>query len=67
MHYWPEKETAIAVRVLETGELECISAFGLNSLFNLQLSHNPQRDKAVFNQRVKSKAWLKQWPLLTIK
>ncbi len=67
MRYWPEKETAIAIRMLKTGELECISAFGLNSLFNLQLSHNPQRDKAVFEQRVKSKGWLKQWPLLTIK
>jgi hypothetical protein len=67
MRYWPEKETAIAIRMLETGELECISAFELNSLFNLQLSHNPQRDKAIFNQRIKSKGWLKQWPLLTIK
>ena len=64
--YWPEKETAVAIRKLPSGELECIAAFGFESLFNLQLSHNPKRERAVFTQRVKCKGWLKQWPKLTI-
>ena len=66
MGYWPEKETAVAIRKLASGELECIAAFGFESLFNLQLTHNPKREKAVFTQRVKAKGWLKQWPKLTI-
>ena len=64
--YWPEKETAVAIRKLPSGELGCITAFGFESLFNLQLTHNPKREKAVFTQRVKAKGWLKQWPKLTI-
>ncbi len=67
MRYWPEKETAVAIRMLKAGELQCISAFGLKTLFDLQLSHNPHRDIATFTQRIKSKRWLEQWPLLTMK
>lgn len=66
MSYWPEKETAVAMRQLSTGELECISAFGFDSLFNLQLSHNPKREKSIFLQRVQTKGWLEQWPKLSL-
>jgi len=66
MAYWPEKETAVAIRKLSSGELECIAAFGFNSLFNLQLTHNPERDKSVFEQRIKSKGWLEHWHKLSI-
>ncbi|KGJ91738.1 nucleotidyltransferase family protein [Colwellia psychrerythraea] len=66
MSYWPEKETAVAIRKLPSGDFECITAFGFESLFNLQLTHNPKREKSVFEQRIKSKAWLKHWPKLTL-
>ncbi|MDN2665888.1 nucleotidyltransferase family protein [Vibrio sp. 14N.309.X.WAT.E.F5] len=66
MSYWPEKETAIAVKQNPTGEIECISAFGLESLFDLKITPNPNRRKDVFDQRVQSKNWLTHWPKLTI-
>jgi hypothetical protein len=66
MSYWPEKETAVAIRQSTSGELECIAAFGFHSLFNLQLTHNPKRNKLTFEQRVNSKRWLEHWPLLSV-
>ncbi|MGF1908374.1 nucleotidyltransferase family protein [Vibrio kasasachensis] len=61
MSYWPEKETAVAIRKLENGRYECISAFGFESLFNLQVTHNPKRSLAVFSERLMSKGWLDNW------
>jgi hypothetical protein len=66
MSYWPEKETAVAIRQLTTGEFECNSAFDLASLFNLKISHNAKRDKYIFEQRISAKGWLEQWPLLSV-
>jgi len=64
--YWSEKETAIAVQALISGEIQCIAAFGVDSLFNLQISHNPKRAYDTFKNRVDSKGWLAQWPNLTL-
>ncbi|MCL9774931.1 nucleotidyltransferase family protein [Vibrio methylphosphonaticus] len=65
MSYWPEKETAIAVR--QNGcQLECISAFGIDTLLAGQVSHNPKVPLALFWQRVRSKNWLNQWPKLVL-
>lgn len=66
MSYWPEKETAVAIRKLPSDEFECIAAFGFDSLCRLELSHNPKRLKSVFEQRLKSKSWLKHWPMLSV-
>lgn len=66
MSYWPEKETAVAIRQLADGNLECISAFGFESLFDLQITHNPKRLKSVFENRVKSKGWLSTWSNLRV-
>jgi hypothetical protein len=66
MSYWPEKETAVAIRQLTLGEFECIAAFGFHSLLNLQLTHNPKRNKLLFEQRIKEKRWLEHWPLLSV-
>jgi len=66
MSYWPEKETAIAVRLTSSGDIDCVSAFGLDSLFQLCISHNPKRAWHIFDQRVQSKGWLDHWPKLTI-
>ena len=66
MSYWPEKETAIAIRQNKKGSYECIAAFGFESLFALKISHNPKRSLAVFEQRVTYKQWRTIWPKLTV-
>ncbi|MDC0611011.1 nucleotidyltransferase family protein [Vibrio sp.] len=65
MAFWPEKETAVAVRKTCDG-YECISAFGYESLFALHISHNPLRSTELFEKRVILKGWLQNWPLLTV-
>lgn len=64
--YWPEKETAIAVRINIEAELELISPFGYDSLLAGCISYNPKRCQTVFQQRVQNKGWLQQWPQLKI-
>ncbi|WP_241238698.1 nucleotidyltransferase family protein [Colwellia sp. Arc7-635] len=66
MSYWPEKETAVGIRQLSNGGFECIAAFGFDSLFKLQLTHNPKRLKSVFNHRINSKGWLAHWHNLIV-
>ncbi len=66
MSYWPEKETAVAIRKLESGILQCVTVFGFESLFNLQVTYNPKRQRDIFEHRVKSKGWLELWPHLSI-
>lgn len=69
MGHWPEKETALGVRLesnLLSFEFHLESAFGLASLFALKLSHNPKRELSVFRQRVEKKCWLEYYPKLTV-
>ncbi len=66
MRFWPEKETAVAVRLLHDGRFECISAFGFARLWQGQITHNPARCADVFRHRVNSKAWLTSWPALQL-
>ncbi|MFB2801430.1 nucleotidyltransferase family protein [Shewanella seohaensis] len=74
MCYWPEQQTAVAVYLapipnLPTSvvdSLQLIAPFGLTSLFALQLTHNPKRALAVFEQRLAAKGWLSQYPRLTL-
>lgn len=66
MSFWPEKETAVAVRLTDTDELEVISAFGLDTLFQGQITYNPQRSKEIFLSRVANKGWCETWPKLKV-
>ena len=67
MSYWPEIETAIGARLSSTNEIELIAPFGLTALFAQSITLNKKRPKkAVFEHRIKSKEWLKQWPKLNI-
>lgn len=66
MGFWPEKETAVGVRKALSGRYIWAAVFGFESLFNLQLSHNPARCEAVFDTRLQSKRWLEIWPRLTV-
>lgn len=66
MRYWPEKETAVAIRKNLNDEVECISAFGFDSLFALEVTFNPKRCYEIFEHRINSKDWLKTWPGLKV-
>lgn len=66
MSYWPEKETAVAIRKTAVDNYECISAFGFESLFDLQVTYNAKRNREIFEHRISSKKWLIQWPMLTV-
>jgi len=64
--YWPEKETAVAVRLTSKQTLELVSAFGLKSLLAGDISYNPKRARATFQQRLAQKQWLQLWPKLKL-
>lgn len=66
MSYWPEKETAVGVRVTTNSDYECVSAFGFESLFNGHISYNGKRPRSLFDQRVYAKNWLVLWPSLKV-
>lgn len=66
MRYWPEKETAVGVRLSNSNQLELAAPFGVQSLLEGKLTHNPLRSKAVFEQRIASKQWLEKWPKLQV-
>ncbi|WP_434362907.1 nucleotidyltransferase family protein [Parasalinivibrio latis] len=62
--FWVEKETCVAVRLLDTGQYAFNASYGFSSLFALMLSWNPKRPYSLFEHRVKTKGWLMKWPLL---
>jgi len=66
MSYWPEKETAVAIRQVAPETYECIAAFGYDSLFGYCVTHNPKRSRETFENRVNSKGWLVRWSSLRI-
>ncbi|MDE1222583.1 nucleotidyltransferase family protein [Vibrio aestuarianus] len=66
MSYWPEKETAVAIRQIGLNQYECVAAFGFESLFSYWVTHNPKRQRETFENRVNSKGWLARWPSLRI-
>lgn len=64
---WVETATAIAVRLLETGDLDIVAPFELNDLFELKLCWNNRLvSRDVFIQRVQSKRFLEKWQKLRI-
>jgi hypothetical protein len=73
MSFWPEKQTAIGVKLVPSDDhttaefqLHVTSVFGLGCLFDLSLSRNPKRDKAIFNHRVSQKGWLMHYCKLSV-
>ncbi|EHV9722537.1 TPA: nucleotidyltransferase family protein [Vibrio parahaemolyticus] len=64
MSYWPEQETAVAIRQVAPDDYECIAAFGYESLFGYCVTHNPKRSRETFENRVNSKGWLVRWSSL---
>ncbi len=66
MTYWPEQETAVAVRLTAEEKLEILAPFGLSSLLAGQITYNPRRSLVFFRNRIESKGWLSQWPRLQV-
>lgn len=66
MAHWPEKETAVGVRISNDGRLEISAPFGEEILFLGTITHNPKREVSIFFNRVESKRWLKTWPQLKV-
>lgn len=69
MRYWPETATAVAVRLREEGTCEIAAPLGLDDLFELIVRPAGRfaTEKAtIYQDRFKSKNWMKIWPLLTL-
>lgn len=66
MCYWPEMETAIGVRLTKNEDIEICAPFGVQSLLEGKLRHNPKRSKAVFLNRIAQKQGLTRWPKLQV-
>ena len=67
MSNWPEKETAIAVRLNKNQQPEFVAPWGLALLFDACITWNDKRSLSLFKDRVTAKAWLTQWPKLTLR
>lgn len=67
MRYWPETATAVAVRLGRRDKLEIASPLGLDDLFNLLLRPTERfasEKLPIYEERVRSKAWIGLWPRL---
>lgn len=70
LRHWPERATAVAVRVGATG-LEILAPCGLDDLLGLRLRltelarADPAR-RAAFRTRIEAKRWLERWPRLVL-
>jgi uncharacterized protein len=67
MRHWPETATAVAARRSGRDELEIASPLGLDDLFNLLLRPTQRfanEKLPIYEERVRSKAWIEFWPLL---
>lgn len=64
---WPEFATCVGVSLDGAGTIGVVAPHGLDDLFGLHVRHNPLRaSAATFRQRVQSKRFGEQWPLLSI-
>ncbi|MFC0683003.1 nucleotidyltransferase family protein [Novosphingobium clariflavum] len=67
MRYWPETATAVAARRGEADMCEIAAPLGLDDLFGLTLrptAHFHAERRPMYEERIKSKGWLENWPLL---
>lgn len=67
MSCWPETATAVGLYLDRLDDIEVISPYGLDDLFQLKIRQSPRyMDTAYFMQRVNEKQWLTRWPNLTL-
>ena len=66
MRYWPEIETAVAIRLEKDGNLFVSAPFGTDSLENGKLTFNPNSTLSIFRKRILDKGWLVKYPSLKL-
>jgi hypothetical protein len=69
MSFWPETATAVAVRLIEGNGLEVAAPFGLDDLYAGVIRPTPhflRAKRAIFDERVLRKEWLRRWPSLRV-
>lgn len=67
MRYWPETATAVAVRRTGKDGCEVAAPLGLGDLMQLILKPTQRfagEKRHIYDERVRSKEWVKTWPLL---
>lgn len=68
---FPEKCTAIAVRLDNNQELELFTPYGTEDLINFTVSPTPhyssdKERQVVYNERIRKKNWIEFWPNISI-
>jgi hypothetical protein len=64
---WPETATAVAVRLVDNGQLEFIAPFGLTDLMEMVVRWNPQRaSREQYLSRVQQKQYRRRWPRVQV-
>lgn len=65
---WPETATAIAVRMVENGNLEIFAPYGFDDLQNMIVRPTPYHstNRTSYETRKIAKGWKEIWPELTI-
>jgi hypothetical protein len=64
---WPETATAVAVRLLDGGELRVVAPCGLEDLFAMVCRRNPRRVSVDhYRRRLRDKRVAERWPKVTI-
>lgn len=65
---WPETATAIAVRLINDGDLEIFAPYGVTDLQNMEVRPTPYHNTfpTSYNTRTTTKGWSTSWPELTI-
>lgn len=69
MRFWPGTATAVAIKHIDDGDLEITAPFGLDDLYGAVVRPTPcfrGAKRAMFDERLKCKKWLEQWPSLRI-
>lgn len=69
MRHWPETATAVGVRRHGINECEIAAPWGLDDLLSLLLRPTPAfsgEKFCIFNDRIRTKGWMLQWPRLQL-
>lgn len=65
--FWPETATAVAVRLNDVDQIECIVPYGLKDVFDLVVMPTPKFNLAIYQGRIQKKGWKEKWNQLEIK
>ena len=71
MSKYPERCTAVGLRLLENGQLELFAPYGLDDIFHFYVQPTPHflediSRRQLYNKRIQKKEWQKKWSKLQI-